>query len=124
MPSNNLKTGFYRNSAKEHSFPADRLYHSGEIIQVLGRVGIVQGERQREVGEEVGVCFDVTADVVKADRTLAIVKGDPVGYLDVTDANTPMTAVAGGAGTFDIGIATKDSPAGHPQVEVIFPFGS
>lgn len=124
MPSNNLKTGFVRNYSNQHDFTADRIYHSGEIIQVLGRIGIVSGERQAQIGDQVGVCFDRMVEVTKRDPATAFVKGDDVGYHDHTVAANPMTADAGGAGTFDIGMAVEDSPAGHPTVKVIFPYGS
>ena len=123
MPSNNLKTGFERNSTREHSFIADRVYHSGEIIQILGRIGIVTGEKLIEVGQEVNVCFDKTCDVQKLDPTAVFAFNDAVGYHDSTVTANPMLADAAGAGTFDIGFATKPSPPGDRFVEVIFPYG-
>ena len=119
----NTKTGFPRNTAREHSFAADRVYHSGEIIQILGRLGIVTGEKRLQIGEEVNVCFDRTVDVQKLDPSTAFVAGAAVGYHDITVTANPMVADVAGAGTFDIGFATKDSPAGQKFVEVIFPLG-
>ena len=124
MPTiDNTKTGFVRNSAREHSFIADRVYCSGEIIQILGRIGIVTGEKKLQPGEEVNVCFDRTVDVEKLDPATPIAFGAGVGYHDVTVTANPMVADVAGAGTFDIGFATKDSPAGERFVEVIFPLG-
>ena len=124
MPTiDNTKTGYVRNSAREHSFIADRVYCSGEIIQILGRIGVVTGEKKLQQGEEVNVCFDRTVDVEKLDPATPIAFGDGVGYHDVTVTANPMVADVAGAGTFDIGFATKDSPAGERFVEVIFPLG-
>lgn len=122
-PFYNQKTGFISNTANEHTFKADRVYYSGEIIQKFGRVGIIDGERRAQIGEAVCVKFNKTVEVEKADPNLAIAEGAGVGYVDITDAADPMKAVAGGAGTFDIGVATKASAAGEKFVEVIFPFG-
>ena len=124
MPTiDNAKTGYVRNSAREHSFIADRVYCSGEIIQILGRIGVVTGEKKLQPGEEVNVCFDRTVDVQKLDPATPFAAEDLIGYHDVTATANPMVADAAGAGTFDIGFATKDSPAGERFVEVIFPLG-
>ena len=123
MSSNNLKTGYIRNSAREHRFPADRLYFSGEILQRLGRIGIVEGEKQLNIGEDVNICFDRQVDVQKLDPSATFAEGDAVGYHDITVTANPMVADAAGAGTFDIGFAVRDSAAGEEFVRVIFPLG-
>ena len=124
MPTiDNTKTGFVRNTAREFSFIADRVYCSGEIIQVLGRIGVVTGEKKLQPGEEVNICFDRRVEVEKLDPATEILFEAGVSYHDVTVTANPMVADVAGAGTFDIGFATKDSPAGEKSVEVIFPLG-
>ena len=113
-----MARAIYRNCNESIDFPADRDYEVGELVQKLGKVGITIGEFRRDQGQQIEICFDARVELEKADPALVIAEGDVVGYVAAT-----QTAVAAGAGDFDVGVASiGGSTAGRPSVMVMLNF--
>ena len=107
------RVGIPRNTNEEFAWTATQEYVPGEIVQVMGRFGVVEGEANIAVGEEVNVAFNRQVDVLKEDPNTAHTFEDPVNY------DTALKRATAGASTFVPGRCSKESVAGELYVRVM-----
>lgn len=89
-------------------------YNPGDIVLApSGNPGVVQGQRPLEEDEVATLCTTGKYEVASASGT-TFSAGDIVGW-----NNTTKLAVAGGAGTYDIGVASRAKTSGQLTVQVL-----
>jgi predicted RecA/RadA family phage recombinase len=100
---------YYYKGATELDIVAGADVSAGTIHQAAGKAGILSNDAAN--GETVSITI---SGQVRMDTAAAFTDGAVVGYDEATN-----TAVAGGAGDFDMGVAVGTTTAGQTVIVLL-----
>ena len=114
-----LKRAFIRNDNEHIDFPADRVYRVNELVQKHGKVGVVTGERDLEVGEQVTIHFDKRVELEKDNAADVFAEDAAVFYDGLTGKATLAASTAPGAVSFKAGIAVRGGSTANEKTVMV-----